>query len=69
MKTLHTHKNLIFAMLFALLVAQPAFAGSYWYSFKAYWTRVISSQNGYVMFALGMGAIGIFIISRGKWKK
>jgi uncharacterized membrane protein YfcA len=42
---------------------------SYWRSFIAYWERQIVSQDGVVMTAILVGAVGIFIITRGKWIK
>lgn len=46
----------------------PVFAG-YWNSFIEHWTDVLSKQNGVVMAALLVGAVCLFIITRGKWKK
>ena len=68
--------------LFALLVlacqvapvgAAPLMAefslGQYWYSFSEYWMDMLRQQNGIVMIVLITGAISVFIITRGKWKK
>ncbi len=43
--------------------------GTYRRGFVDFWTGAFKKQNGVVMLALGVGAIGIFIITRGKWKK
>jgi hypothetical protein len=42
---------------------------SYWSGFVDFWTSRIKQQNGIVMVALGVGAVSLFIITRGKWKK
>lgn len=53
--------------------ASPAlFAGAfggYWQGFVEFWTGMLKKQNGIVMFALGVGAVSLFIITRGKWRK
>jgi hypothetical protein len=52
--------------------AGPLFAGTfreYWRGFVDFWTSAFLKQNGIVMLVLGLGAVGIFIITRGKWKK
>ncbi|MFM8272272.1 MAG: hypothetical protein ACKODX_08035 [Gemmata sp.] len=46
----------------------PLFAG-YWSEFVDHWTGVLRRQNGVVLFALGVGAVCLFIITRAKWKK
>ena len=65
-------------MLLAILIAAPAAAaespssslfGGYWSSFLEHWSQVFMQQNGVVMAALGLGAVSLFIITRGKWKK
>jgi hypothetical protein len=64
------------AFLVALLATPAAAAtgdravfGSYWSSFVEYWERAIMRQNGIVMLVLGLGAVALFIITRGKWRK
>jgi hypothetical protein len=42
---------------------------SYWEGFADFWTSRLKRQDGIVMFALGVGAVSLFIITRGKWKK
>jgi hypothetical protein len=68
------------ALLFLLLLAGPAraadasahapalFAG-YWGEFLEHWRGVFQKQNGIVMGTIVMGAICLFIITRGKWRK
>jgi len=46
----------------------PLFAG-YWQGFVEHWTDALQKQNGIVLLALGVGAVCLFIITRGKWKK
>lgn len=41
----------------------------YWRGFVDFWAGAFLKQNGIVMLVLGLGAVGIFIITRGKWKK
>jgi hypothetical protein len=48
--------------------AAPLFA-SYWSSFLDHWGDFFKKQNGIVMAALGVGAVSLFIITRGKWLK
>lgn len=43
--------------------------GSYWTGFVDHWLGQLKQQNGVVLFALGIGAVSLFIITRGKWKK
>ena len=49
----------------------PLFATlrEYWRGFVDFWAGAFLKQNGIVMLVLGLGAVGIFIITRGKWKK
>ena len=42
---------------------------NYWRGFVDFWTNSLRKQNGVVLFALGVGAVSLFIITRGKWKK
>ncbi len=46
----------------------PVFAG-YWDEFVDHWLGMLQKQNGVVVFALCVGAVSLFIITRGKWKK
>lgn len=48
--------------------AQPLMA-SYADGFVKYWGGVFKKQNGVVMIALVVGALCLFIITRGKWRK
>jgi hypothetical protein len=70
--------TLILATLLVPLLASPAAAsegggpavfGSYWQSFVDYWKAFMQKQNGIVMAVLGLGAVALFIITRGKWQK
>jgi hypothetical protein len=50
----------------------PLFAGTfggYWQGFVEFWSGTFKKQNGVVMFALLVGALSLFIITRGKWRK
>jgi hypothetical protein len=47
----------------------PVFALSYWDGFLEHWSEVFQKQNGVVLAALLVGAVCLFIITRGKWKK
>jgi len=72
-------RTLALAVFAALLTAAPAsaaeaapptlLAGSYWDGFVDHWSAVFQKQNGIVMGALLVGAVCLFIITRGKWKK
>jgi hypothetical protein len=72
-------RPLALALLLALLFASPAAAaesggspalfGDYWQAFLDYWKAVFQKQNGIVMAVLGLGAVALFIITRGKWQK
>jgi hypothetical protein len=46
----------------------PLFAG-YWGEFIDHWTGKLKNQNSIILCALGVGAVGLFIITRGKWLK
>jgi hypothetical protein len=37
--------------------------------FLNHWSNAFNSQSSIVMVALGVGAVGVFIITRSKWKK
>ncbi len=41
----------------------------YWQNFQAYWTRDFIRQGGLPLMVLALGALAIFIITRGKWQK
>ncbi|MDY3554965.1 hypothetical protein R5W24_004097 [Gemmata sp. JC717] len=50
--------------------AEPgALVAGYGTEFYEYWTGLLKQQNGVVMAALGFGAVCLFIITRGKWRK
>jgi hypothetical protein len=68
----------LLALCLLPLVYAPALAGEpggaavfgdYWQGFKDYWKALFQKQNGVVMGVLGVGAVALFIITRGKWKK
>jgi hypothetical protein len=48
--------------------ADPLFA-SYWIRFKEHWLGFFVKQNGIISLVLLVGAVSIFIVTRGKWKK
>lgn len=52
-----------------LLAPAPAFAGAYWTGFKRFWSDYVGQANGVVLTVLVVGAISLFIITRGKWAK
>lgn len=49
--------------------AAPALASAYWQGFIDHWRGTLKKQNGIVLATLGVGAISLFIITRGKWQK
>jgi hypothetical protein len=49
------------------VLSQPVF-GSYWHEFIEFWKGVFQKQNGIVMGVLCVGAVALFIITRGKWR-
>jgi hypothetical protein len=51
------------------LLAETSGLATYWKHFIEYWQRVLVTENGIVTSVLILGAVGIFIITRGKWKK
>ena len=80
--TLRTLAPFFLAALAVLLVVGPAlaapagaepgaplFAKSYIDGFIEHWEGVFQKQNGVIMAALLVGAVCLFIITRGKWKK
>jgi len=76
--TLRTLAPFALAAFAVLLLAGPAaagesgspvFAASYWDGFIEHWSAVFQKQNGVVLAALLVGAVCLFIITRGKWRK
>ncbi|CAN5428290.1 hypothetical protein BH11PLA2_BH11PLA2_11810 [soil metagenome] len=73
----HPLRLALFALLTLGLTASQSFAavnkpsavGRYWRDFKEYWTGAFENQGAVVLVALGAGAVAMFIITRGKWKK
>jgi hypothetical protein len=65
------------ALLAVLALTTPAAAadssmalyGGFWQSFIEYWQQLFQKQNGVVLGVLGVGAVALFIITRGKWNK
>lgn len=47
---------------------EPLF-GNYWQGFLDFWKGTFQKQNGVVMGVLGVGAVALIIITRGKWQK
>ncbi len=43
--------------------------GGFWQGFRTYWMQQVGSVNGIVLVVVILGAVGIFIITRGKWLK
>ena len=52
----------------ATSAGSTALFGGYWQSFVAYWQDLFQKQNGVVMGILAVGALALFIITRGKWR-
>lgn len=50
-------------------VTKPSAVGRYWRDFKEYWGSAFASQSAVVLVTLAAGAVAMFIITRGKWKK
>jgi uncharacterized membrane protein len=48
---------------------KPNAVARYWRDFKAFWANAFGSQSGVVLTTLAVGALAMFIITRGKWKK
>ncbi len=72
--TLRTAVALLLILLFAgparaADAPAPALFAGYWAEFLDHWRGVFQKQNGIVMGTLVMGAICLFIITRGKWRK
>ncbi len=66
------------ALLCLLLTCAPALAAGegqtviladYWDGFLKYWKDTFQKQNGVTMGILLVGALSLFIITRGKWQK
>src|SRR5262245_18683109 len=64
------------AAFMLLICAGPVAAGSgealfgnYWQGFIEFWRSTFQKQNGVVMGVLAVGAVALFIITRGKWRK
>lgn len=61
------------AALATALPARAADSGAlvagYWTEFYEHWAGLLKQQNGVVMATLGVGAVCLFIITRGKWRK
>jgi hypothetical protein len=57
------------AVASALASPTPAAASQYWSGFKKFWGDYLADSNGVVTTALVVGAISLFIITRGKWAK
>ena len=51
-----------------LLAAEFSFRG-YWHGFVEFWLGGLKKQEGVVLVALGVAAVTLFIITRGKWRK
>lgn len=49
--------------------AAPLSIDKYWTGFMLFWSGTFGSISGIVGVALATGAIGVFIITRGKWMK
>jgi hypothetical protein len=52
-----------------LFAPTPLFANSYWVGFKKHWFGYVANTSGVVVTALLVGAVALFIITRGKWGK
>ena len=57
------------AVASVLSAPAPAAASTYWAGFKKFWGEYIADSNGVVTTVLIVGAIALFIITRGKWAK
>ena len=47
----------------------PVVGASYWAGFTDFWAGAFKKQGGIVWLTLGVGAVCVFILTRGKWKK
>ncbi len=59
-------RNGLVGLLFVLLLAGPADAASYYNGFVDHWKTSFGKQNTIVVGVLIAGAIGIFVITRGR---
>jgi hypothetical protein len=74
-----TLRALALAVVALALVASPVLAaapsagapvfGGYWSGFVDHWGEAFQKQNGIILIALGVGAVSLVIITRGKWLK
>ncbi len=62
-------RNLEYLEAYTMSSLNILLAGSYSSGFMEHWKQVFSKQSSIVLLALGVGAVGIFIITRAKWKK
>jgi hypothetical protein len=53
----------------ARAAGKPSMMYRYWRDFKEYWLGSFENQGSIVLVTLLVGALAIFIITRGKWKK
>jgi|GEM_PF-2943279 hypothetical protein len=49
----------------ASVAVSPVLVGGYWNDFVDFWTNSIRRQNSIVLLVLGVGAVALFIITRG----
>jgi hypothetical protein len=54
--------------------SEPVFAASnslkrYWDDFSDYWTSSFRNKSAITLTVLGVGAVAMFIVTRGKWQK
>ena len=61
--------TLLGTLAVVLLQPSPLLAAGFWSGFKHYWFSFFGAQNGIVMSVIGLGLLGIFIVTRGKWRK
>ena len=59
------HKFLV-GLLFVLVLASPASAASYYSGFVEHWKTTLGHQSTIAMGVVLAGAVGIFVITRGK---
>ena len=57
------------APLLASDASAPVVGSAYWQGFVEFWAGGLKKQSGVVLTALGVGAVSLFIITRGKWQK
>ena len=63
--------NRLLLALLGLVAAAPFASAreSYIDGFINHWSNAFKSQSSIVLVALGVGVVGVFIITRAKWKK